>query len=158
MDFNSFIPDILVGIVLTFLFFLIREKVFSLPDVNGRWVLETTTLATVYNPYQNMILKYDVMLFRDGNRIYGTCEKTYEKSSTIEQTYIGTERRRGTIEGSVEKKYFVKDKIMLHIVIDDFNRESTLFTNLEQVSSNEYIGTFQHLIADQSGTATFRLS
>lgn len=158
MDFNSFIPDILVGIVLTILFFLFREKVFPLPDIYGKWILETKTLDSAYNPYLNMILKYDVILYKEGNHIYGTCEKTYENSSAVEKKYIGNDRKRGIIEGSIEKKYFGKDKIMLHIVIDDFSRESTLFVNLEKMSTNEFSGKFQHLIADQSGIATFKLS
>lgn len=162
MDFSSVIPDMLATIVggtfLTILFFLFREKVLPLPDINGKWVLETNTIDSAYNPYINMILTYDVILYREDNHIYGTCEKTYENSSAGENKYIGTDRRRGTVEGSIEKKYFGKDKIMLHIVIDDFSRESTLFVNLEQISPNEFIGKFQHLVADQSGIATIRLS
>jgi len=162
MDFNSFIPDILAtvlgGIFLTFLFFLLREKVFALPDVNGRWYLETKTLESEYNPYQNMILKHILMVYREGNYIYGTSEKIYENSSTGEHEYIGDARKRGVVEGAIEKKYFGKDKIMLHIVINDFGRESTYFVNLEKISSIEFTGNYKSMVANQSGTATLKLS
>lgn len=160
MNFDSFLSDLLStligGILLTYLFFLLREKYFVLPNINGTWSLETTTIVSEYNPYKNMILKYILMIYKEGERIYGTCEKIYENSSTGEHEYIGKDRKRGTITGSIEKKYFGKDKLLLHIVIDDFGRQSTFFVNLEDQGANEFTGIFQSMISNQSGTAIFK--
>jgi hypothetical protein len=52
---NSFISDVLStvvgGILLSFLYFLAREKLFPLPEITGRWYMEMTTQKTSYNPY-----------------------------------------------------------------------------------------------------------
>ena len=106
---------VLGGGILAFLFFLIKEKCFPLPNVTGRWHVEMRTVKTAYNPYQYMVLQYVAMLWREGSKIKGTIEKVYENSSTGERNYVGQNRTRGEIEGYVDKRYFSKDQVSLHM-------------------------------------------
>jgi hypothetical protein len=43
MNFDTFLADIIAtlvgGITLTFIFFLAREKLFPLPNIDGKWYL-----------------------------------------------------------------------------------------------------------------------
>lgn len=80
------------GLVLAFLFFLIREKCFSLPTVTGRWHVEMRTRRSSYKPYNNMKLRYVAMLWREGTRVRGTAEKVHEDSSTGKRDYTGPGR------------------------------------------------------------------
>jgi hypothetical protein len=164
MNFDSFLANIIAniiatligGVALTFLFFLAREKLFPIPNVTGKWYLETTTRNTVYIPYNGMVLGYVIMIWSEGNKIKGTAEKIYENSSTGEQTFTGKNRTRATIEGYIEKKYLSEDKIYLHTVENGHERESTNFYNLLCKSDLEMRGTFNSMVADQDGTAVCR--
>lgn len=158
MNFDSFWADIIAtlvgGIGLTFLFFIAREKLFPIPDIAGRWYLEMVTVNTEYNPYKNMVLRYVIIIWREGNILKGSAEKIYENSSTGEREYIGQNRTRATIEGYLEKNYLGKDRIYLHAVEDGHGRESTNFYDLLVKSEAEMIGVFNSMVANQDGTVT----
>lgn len=160
MSFASFWADLLAtvvgGVALAVLFFLAKEKLFPLPNLTGRWYLEQTTQTTAYTPYAGMILRYVVMLWREGNRVEGTAEKIYENSSTGERTFSGENRTRTTVTGYVEKKYFGKDRIYLHVVEDGHGRESTTFYEITADCAATFHGNFSSMVADQSGTVKWQ--
>ncbi len=155
MSFDSFLADILAtvigGMLLTLLFFIAKEKLFSIADVNGVWYLEMETINTAYNPYKGMILGYIIIIWREGNSIKGTAEKIYENSSTGNRTYEGKNRTRGIIEGFVEKKYLGKDRIFLHVVENGHGRESTNFYDFIVKSNALMFGKFNSMVANQDG-------
>jgi hypothetical protein len=155
MNFNSFLSDtiatILGGAILTFLYFLAKEKLFPIPQVAGRWHFETKTVQTAYNPFEGMVLRYVAMIWQEGPVIRGTVEKIYEKSSTGEREYVGTNRTRAAFEGYIEKFYLSKDRIRIHMVEDGFGRESTVLLDLLTDNSSKMSGSFQAMAADQSG-------
>lgn len=160
MSFTSFWSDVIAttlgGIALTFFFFLAKEKVFPLPRLAGRWYMEQLTRNTAYIPYTDMVLRYVVMLWREGSKIEGTAEKIYENSSTGERSYSEKNRTRAIVSGHVEKNYFGKDKIYLHVVEDGHGRESTHFYDLVMDGSNKISGTFASMVADQDGTVKWQ--
>ncbi len=155
MNFETFWADVMAtilgGAILAALFFWMREKVFPLPEVTGRWYFEMRTVNTSYNPYENMILRYVAMLWREGNRIEGSAEKIYEKSSTGERSFDGKNRTRGKVEGYIEKNYFAKDRFFLHVIEDGHGRESTNFYELMADSKGVMSGSFSSMVADQDG-------
>ncbi len=156
MNFDSFLADIIAtligGVALTFLFFLAREKLFPIPNITGKWYLEIKTINTAYNPYKDMILRYVIIIWIEGNKIKGSAEKIYEKSSTGEREFTGNNRTRATIEGYIEKRYLSEDKIYLHSVENGHGRESTNFYDLLFKSDLEMLGTFNSMVANQDGT------
>lgn len=147
----SLLSTVIGGGILAFVFFWIREKVFPLPDITGRWFFETQTVNSAYNPYKGMVLRYVAMLWREGNRIEGTVEKIYENSSTGEREYQGKNRTRGVLEGYIQKNLFSKDRVVLHVVENGFGRKSTHFYEVIVHSNNEMQGTFSSMIANQDG-------
>ncbi len=151
--FNDVIAALISGILLTFLFFFIKEKLFPIPNITGKWTLEIKIKKTNYKPYKDMILKYSIIIYNIEKNIKGSAEKIYEKSTKEEKEYIGKKRTRAKIEGYIEKKYFGKDKIYLHIIEKGEERESTTFYELIYNSHIKLSGTFTSTIADQSGTA-----
>ncbi len=155
MDYSALVTSILAtvigGALLTILFFLIKEKIFPLPNITGKWHLEMKTTNTAYNPYRGMILRYIAILWREGNKIQGTVEKIYENSTAGEIEFIGDKRTRGTVTGYLEKNYFKKDKILLHIIEKGRSRESTHFHDMEMASKTIMKGRFNSMVADQDG-------
>lgn len=141
------------GTLLTFFFFLAREKIFPMPDITGLWHLQMKTKASTYNPYKNMVLRYDLMIWREGNLLKGTSEKVYEKSSTGEHEFVGKNRTRAKIEGYIEKNYLGKDRILIHATENGHGRESTNFYDLKFSGKNKMVGHFTSMVANQSGIA-----
>jgi hypothetical protein len=158
MNFDSFwaniIATIVSGISLTFLFFYAREKLFPIPDIIGKWHLEMVTVNTDYNPYSDMVLRYVIMIWREGNNIKGSAEKIYENSSTGEREFFGKNRTRAILEGYIEKNYLGKDRVFLHSVENGHGRESTNFYDLIITSDSNMIGAFNSMVANQDGTVT----
>jgi hypothetical protein len=160
MSFTSFLSDfiatVLGGAIFTFLYFMAKEKWFPLPKITGRWYWQQTTETTAYAPYDGMVLGYIAILWCEGNRVQGTVEKIYEKSSTGERAFVGKNRTRGTVSGYIEKRYLGKDKIYLHFVEDGHGRESTYFYSLTDGTEETMIGTFNSMVADQAGTTKWQ--
>lgn len=156
MSFASFWSDlaatILGGIVLAVLFFFSREKLLPLPALAGRWYMEQLTVTSAYSPYLEMILRYILILYQEGNTVHGTAEKIYERSSTGEREFVGEKRTRAIVSGHVEKKYFSRDKLYLHVVEDGHGRESTHFYELTVNRRSPMDGTFESMVADQRGS------
>lgn len=156
MDFGSFWSDVIAtligGVILTFFFFLARERFFPVPEITGRWYLEMVTANTAYNPYKNMVLRYVVIIWKEGNSLKGSAEKIYENSSKGEREFNGNDRTRSVIEGYIEKNYLGKDRVYLHSVENGHGRESTNFYDLIVKSESEMIGAFNSMVANQDGT------
>lgn len=160
MSFDSFwaslMSNVVGGITLAVLFFFARERFFPLPKLTGRWFMEQITTTTAYTPYADMVLRYVVMLWREGNRIEGTAEKIYEKSSIGERSFTGEARTRATITGYVEKKYFGKDRVYLHMIEDGHGREYTTFYEISADCADSFSGDFSSTAADQTGTVKWQ--
>lgn len=155
MDFNTFFPDIIAGIIsgilLTYIFFLLREKVFKPLDIDGSWIYEQTTTSTAYIPYEGMVLRYLVLIARSGNSIYGSAEKIYEKSKNGEMDYDGPQRTLVRITGHIERNYLGKDKISIHIEEAGKLRDSSTIHVLHLEENGTLIGRFASTISNQQG-------
>ena len=160
MDFNSFWADVFAtiigGVSLTCLFFVAKEKLFPIPDITGRWYVEMTTMNSAYRPYDGMVLRYVMIIWREGNALKGSAEKVYENSSSGILEYVGKHRTRALLEGYIEKNYLSKDKVCLHAVENGHDREFTNFYELLVNSKLEMIGNFQSTVADQDGSVRFQ--
>lgn len=160
MSFDSFLADILAtiigGSILTFLFFLIKEKLFSPPNISGKWYFQNNTLETEYNPYRGMILGYIAVIWKEGNKIEGTIEKIYENSSTGIRKIDGISRKRSVFQGNLERNYFQLSRLQLHVNENAEGRESTTYYELEVKCNNDLEGTFSSMIAEQKGTTLWQ--
>ena len=154
----SFFTTVLGGLVLGVIFFLLREKCFPLPDISGEWEVYTITHQTSYHKYTNLSLHYKAILLCEGTSIVGTSEKVYEKSLMEELEYTGKNRVRGEIQGSIEKRYFSKDRVKIHTVEHGIERDSTIYHNLKLESKDAMKGEFQTTAADSKGDANWKRS
>ena len=154
--FPSLLATILGGLVLAFIFFYVREKCFPLPDISGEWNVYTETTETSYDPYKDMLLTYKAVLLCEGSSITGTSEKIYEKSSTKEGNYTGKDRTRGEISGSIDKRYFSKDRVRIHIVEHGDKRDSTIYHDLKFENKSLMKGRFFTTAADSKGMVNWK--
>jgi hypothetical protein len=147
---------VLGGAILTFIFFFLKEKVFSLPDIAGMWFFEVTTNETAYKPYENMKLRYAAVIWREGAQLHGTVEKIHENSSTGKREYVGKNRTRGLLNGYIQKNYFSKDQLFVHVAEVGEMRESTNFYELRILSDRLMQGTYVSMVANQKGVVKWQ--
>lgn len=148
---------IVSGTILAVAFFWIREVCFPLPAIEGRWYVEARTARSSFNPYKDMILQYETMLWREGTAIKGTAEKIFENSEKKQGEYVGDKRTRSQIGGYIEKRYFGPDRVCLHVVEQGRQRESTTFFKLTYRKGKCVMtGEFDSMAGTSSGKAHVR--
>lgn len=160
---------VIAAMIIAFLFFLIREKIFGIPDFSGQWYLKSKTKKTAYRPYENMELQHNLFLRLEGNNIRGASEKVYEDSSYGKRKtytrhilkYTGRHRARAQIKGSIQKNIFGPDILTLHATEYGEKRQSTIYCRFELkkkfffISDRKAIkfeGDFYSMVADQRGS------
>ena len=139
------------GLILAFLFFLAREKIYPLPSVTGRWYVELRFRSTSIERFEGMILRYDAMLWREGNSVKGTAEQVYADAKTGVRKHVGTQRTRSVIEGHADRNIFSTNRVALHIVEDGPEREFTHFHSLVVRGEDRMTGDFSSTAADAEG-------
>lgn len=140
------------GVLLAIIFFISKEKIFKYHDVSGKWYIEIKTKETAYDNYKDMILVYELFLWREGNQLYGTTEKSYENSKVRKQELTEKQRTRGKVNGVYEKNYLSSDMVNIHIHEFGARRESSYFLKMK-VKKKLMKGTFISFIAKQKGEA-----
>ncbi len=158
MEFKSFFSDVISTIVggglLTFIFFLLRERVYKSIDLDGTWVYEQITEISDFNPYIDMKIRYLALISLEGKNICGSAEKIYDRTADgNEREYVGKNRTLVDITGHLEKNYLSKDKISIHIREFGEKRQSSTFHKLMVVDNNTIRGTFSSTVANQQGKA-----
>jgi hypothetical protein len=98
-----------------------------------------------------MYLKFEVVVWQEGKRIYGSSEKIYEDSQTGQRQYEGSNRSRGEVDGFLTQFYVPrKNRIRLHIEETSQSRPSATYFDL--VYSRE-TRTMQGKFAATAGSA-----
>lgn len=142
------------GLILPAVYFLVGPRILRWPNVSGPWMFDTLVKTTKYNPHRNMLLRYKVLLLEHGGRVSGTAEKVFERADT-ERSYIGKDRERVQIEGTIRKEYLSRSSIFLHMVHDGQLRESSSFFQLRCSGWGQRLyldGIFASTASDSSGT------
>ena len=142
--------NLISGFVLAFIFFILSDHLFKIPNLSGHWIFEAKTLKTTYNKYQNLILTYKILIWIEGRNVYGTGEKIKEQIGDIIKEYTGQERTRIKISGYIKKAYLGRDKIIIHYDEKGELRESSTIHLLTK-KGNGLAGTFISTIADSEG-------
>lgn len=143
------------GILLAFIFFLVRDRFYQLPTLSGLWTFHAKTENTSYNPYKDMSLYYIVILTQEGNRLVGTGEKIKEMSSKGVREYEGKNRSRIQITGFITQRFFSADECIIHITEINELRESSTIHIMKILNSQSMNGTFISTIAAQTGSTSW---
>ncbi len=166
--FSNVWEAVIAAMIIAFLFFLIREKIFGVPDFSGQWHLRSKTEKTAYRPYEKMELQHNLFLRLEGNNIRGASEKVYEDSTYGKRKthsrhilkYTGRHRARAQIEGSIQKNIFGPDILTLHATEYGEKRQSTIYCRFEikkkfffmsDRKAVKFEGDFYSMVADQRG-------
>lgn len=161
----SLIANALSALSIGLIFFLLKEKLFSPPNLNGRFYLKLNVLETSYRPYREMELQFQLHISSGNKIVIGGGEKIYEKSphSTNGDQVIHFKGKYKTpieIKGNIETKIFGPDKIYLFFKIFDTSRPSTMVIILEKSyrdcanKNKDLLGKYTWSVANKYGNAT----
>jgi hypothetical protein len=149
----SIISSALGGLLLLYIVYIIGNYIFVNPKINGSWVFEIETKQTDYNPYQDMMLRYTVVLIQEGLQLKGSGEKVFEKNKVKEIEYIGKDRSIIEVSGIINKNFFSKSNVEIHYKETNEVRESSSIHNVNIQDLNSMSGSFVSTIANQQGKA-----
>jgi hypothetical protein len=152
---SDILATLLGGMLLTLLFFLVREKLSPLPRLSGVWDVTTTTKTATLPQYAHMVITYRVILLQSGRDMTGTAEKVGENVGGVGHTYKGELRVRSVLSGGIEKFYFSRSRVQIHMVESGRKRESTTFFQLSIDKKNQMSGVWDSTAADSSGVTSW---
>lgn len=147
------------GILLSAIFFLLKEWVFSITKLTGIWECKLSCNDTAYNPHQGMKLWYRVTLVQSGNEINGYGERDREDSSTGARRYEGSSRTPVDITGRIEKNIFRPDRISLVWAENSKSRRSSTVFHLHISGSKNHgnlWGTYSSTISESNGHSCWK--
>jgi hypothetical protein len=109
----NFIGTVVGGFALSFIFFLLKEWVFPVPNLTGTWECELTTGKTALRAHEGMKLWYRVTILQRETQVTGIGELHREVSTTGDRIYKGSGRRVVEVSGCVTKRIFRPDLIQI---------------------------------------------
>ena len=149
--FNSFgIPGIFFFITLWF----IKEKIYYIPDISGKWEMILTYKKADYNPYKNMKVKYIMFINQNNNHISIKGEKYFEElNDNTNKEYIGHEKTFSEYDGYI-KRSFSNHTLILNIKENGQERIVVGQLKLNITAPNSLMnGVFNRQDAQSSGIA-----
>lgn len=161
---HSILSNILSAFIAALIFFLLKEKIFNPPLLNGKFYLKLNVESSERNPFIDMELHFIIHLSSDNNKIIGGGEKVYEDAPNATDGaqiihYKGDSKTPMHIEGSIIKNIFSNDEINLLCKVEAKSRKSTMSINLKHPLSFfkeepfQMNGTFTWSASDKSGKA-----
>lgn len=100
----NFAGTVTGGLLLSASFFLLKEWIFSIPQLSGIWECELVVHNAAYNPYRGLRLWYKVTLVQNGNQLLGFGELDREDSASGAWRQEGPKRRALELSGRIEKR------------------------------------------------------
>jgi hypothetical protein len=157
MNFSSFVPDVcaalLSGVLLTLVFFCIREWWHPLPSITGRWYCETHFTSSTLTKFIGLRLKYEITILQQGPELTGATEKIFEDSSTESFEYRNVNRVHGKLSGYIDRYYLRPNRVTFSLSEYGRKRESSAVFDLTVKDRTTLVGTFQSTAGSTSGTA-----
>ncbi len=143
----------IIGTIATYAF---NQYFISPTDVTGTWYVEEVYEKSDMTKYRGMKLKYIVVLSQDVMHLSGSGEKIWEFVDGKEKEYVGSQRTRLDVSGTISCPLLSEDKVNIQYVQHGARRESStshVLTLLDDVTMN---GEFQSTVANSSGRVSWK--
>jgi hypothetical protein len=151
-NYGSLVAALIAAAIL----FIIRESFNRAATFSGTFYVKTTVEETARNPYRGMDVYYTVVVYSDGHVVSGTSEKTGEKCIEHSMEYVGTKRKRGVVNGMIERNYLRSSVMNIHIVEQGRDREYTTYMSIKisryRLVWGLFTGTFYSTAANSKGS------
>lgn len=119
------------GLLLATLLLILKNVIFPIPLLSATWECKNTVNKTKHHPYQGMTVFYRVVLIQTGNQLVGSGEKDNEIAANGHRHYRGEHRNFLEVTGTIEKKIFSPDVVVLKWSEEGEIRKSTSIFKLK---------------------------
>lgn len=118
---------LVVAAIVTLGAMVIHDYCFSPPDLNGPWLMVSSTdTGDKHNP-EKMMLLFSLIVIQDDLQIKGTAEKIQEVYHGECREYAPGRRPAASFTGTIERRFFGKDR--LRIIWQEQNTGRTTTTS-----------------------------
>lgn len=151
---NELVANILAAFIISFVFFLISDFVFSPPNLNGKWEMILKINDSEYFNYKGILLKYNIYLIQKEDEIIGTAEKLGEYKN--DKFFKYKTPIRSEINGSITRNYFKNDILNIHFVEHGQKRLTSSYFELTRFDDSYMSGRFSSSAAKSNGKSEWR--
>jgi len=147
----------LAGVPIFVIYWFVKEKIYYIPDISGKWEMILIYNKTKYNPYKDMEVKYTMFINQDNNYITIKGEKYFEKlKDNATKEYKGDEKTFSEYDGYI-KRAFMNHKLTLNIKEHGQERIIAGQLQLKIISPSSLLeGTFYRQDANSSGKVVLK--
>lgn len=124
------------------------------PVIDGFWTFELRVQSTSYRPFTNMTIQYVALLWTEGDRVLGSCEKATECVDGKVHVHVGRGRTQGIVRGRVQKRLFGRASIIIHVTENGTSRTSTSIHRVSH-SAGRWTGHFVWTAANSAGSVVW---
>ena len=152
------ISSLIAAIIISSIALFSADKFYSTPRLMGFWSFEINIQNSSFSNYNDLKIVYHVVLTQYGNRIEGVGEKFSEQLFTSKKAteLRGKSRVPIKVNGTIDKKFFFSDEVLVTILEEGSSRDSSSFHHLSVESDNLLGGEFKSTIARSMGKVIWR--
>ncbi|MCE9730729.1 MULTISPECIES: hypothetical protein [Pectobacterium] len=160
-NLGSFVAGLSVFIISSLIVFLVKDVFKKPPSFSGVFYLKTTTINSTVGDYKELSSFFVLTLINESvTKAIGKIEKTHDiDKNNVRRKYIGRDRNVGDVLLTIERYYFIFNKMNIHISLkgdpNGAQRPSSLVVTLNRAKLKTD-GVFLTTAADANGTAAFQ--
>ncbi|MDD3343148.1 MAG: hypothetical protein PHR87_06195 [Sulfurospirillaceae bacterium] len=148
---NPVFSDILFLSILFLIVWFIKEKIYYIPKIDGKWEMTLLYEKSTYKPYLGMEVYYTLFIHQNGSIINIDSEKNAEKQPMKRiLNYAPRGKTLGNYYGNIQRSY-MNHPVILNIREDGLVRNVVGRLNLKAISNCQMEGTFEKGDATSSG-------
>lgn len=148
---NAGFFEILLFIFLYLIYWFIKEKIYYIPKIDGKWRMILLYEKSEYNPYIDMEVYYTLFIQQDISSIKVESEKYAEKQPMKKMFYYAPlGKTLGNYYGNLQRG-FMNNPIFLNVKEKGQIRDVVGNLNLKVVSYCQMEGTFEKGDASSRG-------
>ena len=151
------VANTLSALLMALLAVVALDNFYSTPQLGGMWEFEVHVDDTSYSPYNELSLKYQVILLQKELQFSGSGDK-YAERINPEQEYselAGDARIPIEISGYIEKNLLSPNRVFISIREKGSVRSSATFHELDVLSNEKLLGSFKSTIANSKGSVVW---
>ncbi len=139
-------------ITLVFGYLVYNDYIAPVPDMTGRWKFTLVYQNTEDRSFQDLEVTYQILLTQNDLKLLGTGEKLSDRGPSQDKIdYHGDRRTNIEVTGTITRRFFSPDQLVLQYKETGLKRESSTLLRLNVQDNDTLCGCFLTTVADTSG-------
>lgn len=157
-EFGKEVSASVVGaIMFSITYMVFHDYIMPPPRLSGLWRFSVEYKDTSVQRYKDMSVTYQTLIVQNDLQLTGTGEKVSAVGPNIpREEYMGKDRVPLELTGTIKRKYFSADELVIHYKEAGAIRQSSTLHELKYFNPEAMCGCFKSTIADTSGIVSWR--